>query len=647
MRTTRTAIGACLLVGAFALGACNDVPVAGLEKSFTLKVEESTGTGDPVKIDFLWVVDNSTSMSQEQVSLADNFGTFTEILTEQFELDPRLAVTTMDMQCDPAVTGTAAKGVFNTTPATSFTPAAWESVPKVCTTNSDCAGLDCSEFGKCDGPPGEWVCDGPDAVCITNPNGSINSSCVRRCESDEECQAVFGDSRYECQIIGGTSGCLLPPRTEECPASVGPILGSEDLDLFSCLATVGMNQESCFDYEQGMASALAAVDPNGPNAESLNCTAEQEEAGECKRFLRDDAYLVIVFVTDEDDCSSVTPNAIAFENQETCALLATQAEGGPLVPVSHYVNRFKSVKRDPARVIIASIAGDAVEDVDAAPSVDHVDPPETCDLLATCDELEEVEAACETWRSPPTPCEGLPTPPEECADLQALQQTCDLLDDAPAGCGLPDTRPSVCDTLADSRAACTEPVNARSLAFRCTCSGLVDDYPAASSQRACYVASKSNPFECFQTTKICSSPSGQADWGARYFDLAARFGQNGVSTNICSAEGIGPALDQIADQIIRVVSQVCLPRPVLDLDTLEVRKTLIDPDTGDPQIDPDTGEPATVLLTRVDEQPTEGTDEYRIGPGGEDCEQAITFGDPPGPGEEVIIEYKGDPGFGQ
>ncbi len=56
--------GLALLVG------CNSVPVSGLEKSFTLVVEQEAGTGDPVKIDFLWVMDNSASMCDEQVSLA-------------------------------------------------------------------------------------------------------------------------------------------------------------------------------------------------------------------------------------------------------------------------------------------------------------------------------------------------------------------------------------------------------------------------------------------------------------------------------------------------------------------------------------------------------------------------------------------------
>ena len=82
--------------------ACDGTPVRSLNDSFSLVVEKSTGDTQPVAIDFLWVVDNSTSMCEEQVSLTANFDQFTDALRAYGDFDPRVAVVTMDAQCDPS-----------------------------------------------------------------------------------------------------------------------------------------------------------------------------------------------------------------------------------------------------------------------------------------------------------------------------------------------------------------------------------------------------------------------------------------------------------------------------------------------------------------------------------------------------------------
>ena len=61
----------CLLVT-----SCNRVPIGGLADNLTVSVHTSSAGEDPVKIDFLWVVDNSTSMCEEQIQLAENFEQF-------------------------------------------------------------------------------------------------------------------------------------------------------------------------------------------------------------------------------------------------------------------------------------------------------------------------------------------------------------------------------------------------------------------------------------------------------------------------------------------------------------------------------------------------------------------------------------------
>ncbi|MCB9728306.1 MAG: hypothetical protein H6744_04755 [Deltaproteobacteria bacterium] len=573
MRLSNQAAVVGVLAATFLFGACNDIPISGLEKSFSIHVRKTVGNGDAIPIDFLWVVDDSSSMCEEQVALTDNFQQFSKILAENFDIDPRVAVVTPDMHCTMQESlGKATKGQFSTQAATGFPPACQARQPVPCTTNEQCANLDCTLFGTCDAE-GTWTCrKAQNASCVENPNGTLNSTCRRSCTTDDECQQLFDDPRYICQKLSGSPadwGCLLPPPTSNCPASVGPVLDLSTIDQFACLATVGVNQAQCFKYEQGMRGALTALDANGPNKANIACTKQQEKDGECKRFLRDEAYLVIIFVSDEDDCSADVE--LPEDKHDQCGLLDDQTSGGPLIPVNHFVNRFKSLKSDPGRVIVAAISGDALPG----------EPLEPKELL---DEM------------------GNPTGETYCSDL---------LDQVNAG------------TLTEVEAS-----------------------------RECFLRSKDNPFVCFHTTTICTSSSGQADWGRRYQQLAERFGDNGVFENICSAAGLGPALERIAARIVQVVGELCLPKGVEDVETLVVQKTQIN-SAGQPIVDPVSGQPVLVTLQRVETFTPGAKNTYRLKEAGaQACQDGSGFirpsiifpdDDLPRAGEEIIISYKANP----
>ena len=351
------------LVTAFGILACNHTPISNLEKSFTLKVTKNTGDSEPIKIDFLWVVDNSSSMCQEQVALTTNFNRFVDLIQSAFDIDPRVAVTTVDAQCDVNnETIFSAKGKFNQHVEKNFPPPCQANVRLECLSDTDCEDLDCEAFGSCGGTQGEWTCRTASATCVTNPNGSINTTCRRRCTTDSECQTLFGDPLFKCQQPSANQadwGCIRPPDSQTCPDTLPPFLTSENLNLFPCIATVGVNQEKCLKFEQQMRSGLMAIDPNGVNAD------------QAKGFLRPEAYLVIVFVSDEEDCSIADNANVGEDDYETCGLLKTTDEGGPLVPVAHYVNKFKGLKSDPGRVIVASIAGDSLLDEPAEIELDR------------------------------------------------------------------------------------------------------------------------------------------------------------------------------------------------------------------------------------------------------------------------------------
>lgn len=488
--------------------ACNHTPVEGLEKSFSMTVNQQTGSSEPIPIDFLWVVDNSTSMCQEQFSLTKSFTQFTDALDQFFEIDPRIAVTTVDANCEPDGVNVFSKGLFNTRPNRVFPPACYEERRVECRTDDDCANLDCELYGQCGPNQAEWVCKTtPQEVCMVNPNGSINTRCQRTCSSNEDCQQFYSDNTFECkQPAGQPTGCLRPPDTADCPDTLPAVLTKDNIDLFRCNASVGVTQLNCLRYEQQLRSGLLAIDPTGRNAD------------QAKSFLRDDAYLVIIFVTDEEDCSVAEGRSIAETDYNRCGLLPTTDDGGPLVPVAHYVNRFKALKRDPGKVVVAAIAGDSTRGT-----------PEERDL-----------------------------------------------------------------------------------------------------DRAAYIDSKSNPRTCHNETSVCNSVNGVADYAPRMIELVRSFGPNGVFSNICSDEGIGPALESIARTIIQVINKACLPKPILD----GLRVTRTGPDGVE------------TLLEEGD-----GPGRYRVVFGSEDCAvdgqlmPAIAFGDPPVPGEVVNITYEADPQF--
>ncbi|MEC9071863.1 MAG: hypothetical protein VX938_05760, partial [Myxococcota bacterium] len=540
-------------------------------------------------------------------------------------------------------------------------------------------------------------------------------------------------------------GCVLPPRTDKCfqtdpdtgeflvsssddplvREDLEPVLGADDLDLFSCIATVGVNQNKCFKYEQGMAGALSAVDPGGENSEQANA------------FLRDDAYLVVIFVSDEDDCSAdcayegapwtsckskycgkeevpvsegssevktVCTGNLHEDYYETCALLPSldetvNGQRGVLVPVSHYANQFKALKTDPSKVIVAAIAGDAV-----TPSSDTAPSEMLAEIMAALTPKQEgCEVRCEegtwdasaaecvpelsdckngNWDASTETCIPDPSKPVDDVDFGTTSKATgtatggcvgdvsddDAADGKPASnciggeCFLEDSRELREQMVATVRAVLGLEEGAF---FEDTDGdGIVDETPEQVSaledlllnsegeagelsplerafkevRRVAYIHSKGSPFHCYDTTYMCYSDSGKADWGSRYFELADRFGPNGVFTNLCSEQGIGPALDAIAAKIISVVNKMCLPKRPADGSTLKVVKTITN--TEDPS--------ATVVVELVEGEGP-GTYTY-LQAGGDDCRgpngellPAIIFGDEPQPGEKIEVFYEGDP----
>ena len=139
--------------------------------------------------------------------------------------------------------------------------------------------------------------------------------------------------------------------------------------LFICMASVGAQQNICGSQEQGLLAAWMALDRNGENG------------AQAASFLRDDAFLLIIFVSDEDDCSSVTKIPAIEAGQCACKADTNgctpdgkcDAADGPLYPASTFINRLKSVKPDPAQVVVAAIVGDVVPGSETSPHTEFLE----------------------------------------------------------------------------------------------------------------------------------------------------------------------------------------------------------------------------------------------------------------------------------
>jgi hypothetical protein len=110
------------------------------------------------------------------------------------------------------------------------------------------------------------------------------------------------------------------------------------VETFQTRAQVGLNGSG---KEKGLEAAEYALSPSMTIAGSPN-------AG----FIRTDANLLVVIVSDEDDCSD--KGALANEDSEAC-----YTEREMLVPIGAFVNGFRDLKASSDQVRVSAIVGPA------------------------------------------------------------------------------------------------------------------------------------------------------------------------------------------------------------------------------------------------------------------------------------------------
>ena len=632
VRATAVALLALLASG------CNDYPVHSLLDSFGARVTKQLKHDKPINLDFLWVIDHSTSMCKQQRILSQGFNDFITNLGVLGQVDVRMAVVTVQQIADPAsATGVTVKkvGEFNHTAAKEFPPNCIEHYRAPCfvdgpgdvttpsaqcqsgfnlqftagknyqlpatallnvvmppdpvsdsTGNAQHAGPAYGDAMKHYGPTlltpdisvaNEWRCVQPPAFSqVTNDNASINSQCQRHCvggkQGDDECKSLFGPTAV-CYTPSGNpaaAGCMFPPSTSDCPPpdQLPSVLHNDQLNMFHCIATVGASSTPQAGFEGGLRSAWKALDPAGPNCPGgpilkdgdgntiMGDDGQPAKNPNCQyaQLVRDDSYLVIVVVSDDDDCSVdlnlSLENSTVDEKNKLSALLPKEdwdkcqglgdavggnrrlnegnclyvkSKCGPanpgcpdptkylcptdcaltdaaclmaaevnvqanaavdkrFAPVSDFVNRFKSLKSDPAHVIVAAISGDSEAQV-------YVGGQPQFDL-----------------------------------------------DKNP----LPDEAQKVVDT-------------------------------------SMYFKSKRHNAGPKQTPYVCAGSKGESGYGSRYIELVNAFRENGIFANICAGSDFSAPLNGIASTILKRTNKVCLPYPPAYADDgtpiLEVKRT--------------------------------------------------------------------------
>jgi hypothetical protein len=313
----------------------------------------------------LFVVDNSNTMQNEQEKLATNFPILHQALGSTLDRMPDLhiGVVTTDLGAGghqiPHCVGSGDEGILGRA-----------------------GGVNLAE--QCLGAGQRYMVDVEPEGCTIDRDAS--GACLENDCTQQHCDDMaVGDETLALAEDG--RGC---PR---CRNFQGP-----PQSQFSCMAQVGV--EGC-GFEQQLEAMRRALDEN--------------EVPQNESFLRPDALLVVVFVTDEDDCSASDPQTLfdpdpsqnridstlgflnsfrCFEFGVTCDINERTVMGprqdcqprDDADALLHYMDRYTSFLAnlvDPGRLVVAALAGPVPDEI-----VVEMSEGERPQVAATCtDEL--------------------------------------------------------------------------------------------------------------------------------------------------------------------------------------------------------------------------------------------------------------------
>ena len=289
-----------LLFTVAATVACNQHPVSYVDSLSDVEFRQPTSVDPNLKLDLLWVIDNSGSMCQEQAALRQNFDRVVDELDET-GIDFHLGVTTTHMEEDFPTEPVARPGHLQSTPqpVVGFDSACYEA------TDSTGATIE-GDFT----PVRQLIDIAVD--CMETPDESY------RAASDDDIRCALGlfGRGVDCEIRGRCAldepcdrSDLFPPaaayrelpKVLESEAYRAPD-GTLDVDRlkadFACMSTVGVRG---YGFEKGLGAAVRAVSPEltGGAVGAPDAQTSAPNHG----LIRPDARFALVFVTDENDCT--------------------------------------------------------------------------------------------------------------------------------------------------------------------------------------------------------------------------------------------------------------------------------------------------------------------------------------------------------
>lgn len=286
-----------LILGAW---GCNDHPVLPLDQVLSASNRVENRLPAKTKLDFLFVIDNSSSMGEEQKALADNFKTFSDFLFDELQgsADYRIAVTNSGVINERAncTEDKAAHGAFVYQPADPSRPVSQPTVtvngesldptPAVLPLTADCpeqsnpviSSEELNNRPDSELPPApsdEPQCDNPSSpACLK----------IRR--------KLLLEKEFRCHSTLGTGGCTIEKGLEAMRLALS--CSGPNAELF---------EECCEGYNPN--------DPNGNQRAYYNSACVIDDPSTEPEFLRPDATLVIIFISDENDCSTPVDNPYA------------------------------------------------------------------------------------------------------------------------------------------------------------------------------------------------------------------------------------------------------------------------------------------------------------------------------------------------
>ncbi|MBI5524765.1 MAG: VWA domain-containing protein [Deltaproteobacteria bacterium] len=445
------------------------------------------------KVDILFLLDNSGSMAQEQQMLAEGATEFLAALTAG-GIDFHIGMVTTDVNFNPL---TECKPGGECPNGMGCVRASWrsdavnagdyycvapsESVER-CLRDADCPNYQCNSQGDCT----PSVCgrikgfDDNRQYCHPQNSGRLRFNSCRKGYSTSEV-----DDR--CELAGAHEEVL----TSELRNSIGD---QEFLAMFRDNVRAGTNGTG---FEKGLYAVRAALDSSHVDPVTGANLATRENAG----FYRNDAALLVVFVSDEEDCShdpsdhnfdeKKDTNEACYPSPNTCHPDCQPREASKGCNTTMY-------------------------------------PPEE-GVVAT----ENSEYAAQGVGYCMIPCAS----DSDCENSPVSGMTCGAVPGFGGAqyCNCAFDRPTV---NANSKYAYLSPVQ-----------DYIDFLKATKTRPDLVRVAAIVGADASGQADQCASPNGVACAGSRYVQVAAAFDRNSISS-IC-AGGLGPALTEIASRLAK------------------------------------------------------------------------------------------------